>query len=150
MAMTSHKVDYSRCSIMLQVAAEAPAIRASETDRLKNSSWPSKTAFLGNFPAFSKDGRPWRDDDQNMDPMALVVLDDFSAEICRIDKLINQLRHLILTDYRLPITAFISTPKKVVILICGLLTHTTLSRTGIGRVQQKEPLVAWRQPGDRL
>ena len=84
--MTSHKVNYSRRSIMLKVAVEAPAIRASETDDLENSSWPSKTAFFGNFPAFSDDGRPWKDDDQNMDLMALVVLNDFPAEVCRPHK----------------------------------------------------------------
>jgi hypothetical protein len=80
-AMTSKKVDFSRRSIMLNVAAEASNVRASQTDDLENSSWPSKTAFFGNFPAFSDDGRPWKDDDQNKDLMALVVLDDFPAEV---------------------------------------------------------------------
>lgn len=82
-AMSSEKVDYSRRSIMLKVAAEAPAFRASETDDVENCSWPSKHAFFGNFPAFSDDGRPWEDDDQFIDVMALVVLDDFPAELCR-------------------------------------------------------------------
>lgn len=54
--MASHKVSYSRRPQMLRVAAEAPAILAPETDRLENSSWPSKTVFFHDYPASSNDG----------------------------------------------------------------------------------------------
>jgi len=79
--MSSSKVDYSRRPQMLKVAAEAPAILASKTDSLENSSWPSKTVFFQDYPAFIDDGRPWKDDDRNIDVMALVVIDDFPAEV---------------------------------------------------------------------
>lgn len=85
--MSSEKVDYSRRSIMLKAAADAPAVRASQTEYLENSPWSTKTAFFENFPAFSDDGRPWNDDDQLLDLMALVVLDEFPIEVCRPDKL---------------------------------------------------------------
>jgi hypothetical protein len=67
-AMFSEKVDYSRRSIMLKVAAEAPAVRASETDDLENSSWPFKHAFFGNFPAVSNDGRPCTNAEAGSEP----------------------------------------------------------------------------------
>ena len=54
-----------------------------------------------------------------------------------------------LIDRRHSTTYFVSTPKKAVSIICGLPTHTILSRTGILHAQQKEPPVAWRKPGDR-
>ena len=138
-AMSSEKVDYSRRTIMLKAAAEAPAVRASQTDKLENSSWTSKTAFFSNFPAFSDDGRPWKDDDQEMDLMALVVLDDFPSEVCMPCKLNIWSRHLMLSDHRLSTTSFASTQKPAVSLTFGLLTRTTLSRIGILHAQQKEP-----------
>ena len=84
--MTSERVDCSRRPNMLKVAAEAPAILASQTDRLENSFWPSKTVFFQDYPAFSNDGRSWKGDDQNIDLMALVVVDDFPAEVCVQDE----------------------------------------------------------------
>jgi len=82
---------------MLKVAAEAPAILASETDRLENSFWPSKTVFFHDYPAFSNDGRPWKDDDQHIDLMALFVVDDFPAEVCVPEKAGPNLRDRKLT-----------------------------------------------------
>jgi hypothetical protein len=81
-AMTSEKADCSRRSYMSRVAAEAPTILASETDHIQNSIWPYKSAFLRDYPTFSNDGRPWKVDDQNIDLMALIVVDDFPVEVC--------------------------------------------------------------------
>lgn len=81
LAMTSERLQCGRRSQMLDVIAEAPAILSSSTDQLENSLWPSKTMFLENYPSFGED-LPWKVDDQNIDLMALAVLDDFSPEVC--------------------------------------------------------------------
>lgn len=78
--MTSERVSLGRRARMLDVAAEARIILSSSTDQLQNSIWPSKTAFLDSYPCFSED-RPWNDDDQNIDLMALIVLDDVPHEV---------------------------------------------------------------------
>lgn len=66
---------------MLEIAADAHAILSSNTDQIDHSFWSSKTQFLENYPCFSKD-LSWNDDDQDVDLMALVVLDEFSPEVC--------------------------------------------------------------------
>lgn len=137
-AMSSENVDYSRRSIMLKAAAEAPAVRASQTDKPENSSWTSKTAFFSNFPAFSDDGRPWKDDDQVMDLMALVVVDDFPAEACTPCRLEFHFTDHKLIYRRLSTKSSARIQKRLLSLNFGWLTRTTLFQTGILHALPKE------------
>ncbi|KAM0709727.1 hypothetical protein Q7P35_003767 [Cladosporium inversicolor] len=136
--MSSERVDYRRRSIMLKAAAEAPAVRASQTDKPENSSWTSKTAFFSNFPAFSDDGRPWKDDDQVMDLMALVVVDDFPAEACTPCRLEFHFTDHKLIYRRLSTKSSVRIQKRLLSLNFGWLTRTTLFRTGILHALPKE------------
>jgi hypothetical protein len=83
--MTSQRKEYGRREYMLELAKEAKHILSSETELLEprehiSSFWSSKIEFLENNPFFSHD-QAWQDDEQRIDLMALVVLDDFPAEV---------------------------------------------------------------------
>lgn len=65
---------------MLEFAEEAKSILSSETEELDHPIWSSKTMFLENNVRFASENRLWSDD-QSADLMALVVLDDFPAEV---------------------------------------------------------------------
>lgn len=65
---------------MLKLAEEAKSILSSETEQLDHPIWTSKTMFLENVPYFSP-GQYWGGDDNSVDLMALVVLDNFPAEV---------------------------------------------------------------------
>lgn len=78
--MTSTRVKYGRRERMLEAAEEAKSILSSETELLDHPMWSSKTMFLDSNPYFSRD-ELWRDDEREVDLMALVVLDDYPAEV---------------------------------------------------------------------
>ena len=65
---------------MLEFAEEAKSILSSETEELDHPIWNSKTMFLENNVRFASQDQLWSDD-ESMDLMALVVLDDFPAEV---------------------------------------------------------------------
>jgi hypothetical protein len=79
--MTSTRIKYGRRERMLELAEQAKFILSSETDRVDHYMWYSKSMFLNNYPYLGHDP-DWRDDEKDIDLMALVVLDDFPAEVC--------------------------------------------------------------------
>ena len=78
--MTSKRIEYGRRKRMLEVAEEAKSILSSETEELDHPIWSSKTMFLANNVRFASKDQLWSDD-ESADLMALVVLDDFPAEV---------------------------------------------------------------------
>lgn len=78
--MTSERIEYGRRERMLEFAEEAKSILSSETEELEHPIWSSKTMFLENNVRFASQDQLWSDD-ESMDLMALVVLDDFPAEV---------------------------------------------------------------------
>lgn len=140
--MTSQRINYGRRSQMLENTAKAPAILASETDHVEDSFWYSKAGFLRDHPYFGA-GRPWKEDDQNIDLMALVVLDDFSAEVRRPDQVKPHMQNLKLMISRPSPRSSAPTQKRVTSLTFGWLTRTTPFQTGTPPIRQKALLARW-------
>jgi hypothetical protein len=125
---------------MQRVFAKAPAIMSSETDRIEGNFYASRTGFLKDYPYFSVD-LPWKDDDQSIDLMALVVLDDVPAEVRRWHTIETYVQKLELIVSRHSMRFSVPTQKRLVSLAFGWLTRMALSRIGIALVYQKELLV---------
>ena len=95
---------------MLELAAEANSILSSETEELDHPIWSSKTMFLQNVPYFNR-GQYWGGDDESVDLMALVVLDDFPAEVWRAEVLGVHFQELQLIVSRLSTKFFVRISK---------------------------------------
>jgi hypothetical protein len=74
--VTTSRVELGRKSYMLERAEEAKIILSSDS-----ASPASKDRFKKGFPRF-QEGCQWSDHDRNTDLMALVVMDEFPAEVC--------------------------------------------------------------------